>query len=99
MYFAIMSTDVPNSLPLRLPVRDQHLARLQALNEDGRLLLAGPHQANDDAEQAQPAFTGSFVVAQFDSLSAAQDWADADPYIKAGDQAQVVVKPFLAGLP
>lgn len=99
MYFAIMATDVPESLSLRLPVRDRHLARLHELNDSGRLLLAGPHPATDEAEPAQPAFTGSLVVAQFDSLKAAQAWADADPYIEAGVYAHVVVKPYLPVLP
>ncbi|WP_223787674.1 YciI family protein [Marinicella meishanensis] len=99
MYFAIMATDVPNSLSLRMPVREQHLARLHELKAAGRLLLAGPHPATDEAEPAELAFTGSLVVAEFDSLSAAQSWADADPYIEAGVYAQVVVKPYLPVLP
>ncbi len=99
MYFAIISTDVPDSLPLRITVRDQHLARLHALNEAERLLIAGPHPATDEANPAQPAFTGSLVVAEFASLKEAQAWADADPYIQAGVYAQVVVKPYLKVLP
>ncbi len=99
MYFAIIATDVADSLALRLAVRDKHLARLHELNEAGRLLIAGPHPATDETNPEQPAFTGSLVVAEFDSLSAAQSWADADPYIKAGVYAEVVVKLYLKALP
>ena len=91
MYFAIISTDVPESLALRMTVRDQHLARLNDLNDQGRLLIAGPHPATDEADPEQLAFTGSLV--------AAQTWADADPYIKAGVYADVMVKPYLKVLP
>ncbi len=99
MYFAVIATDVADSLPLRMPVREQHLARLHALHEAGRLLIAGPHPATDEANPAEPAFTGSLVVAAFDSLSAAQAWAAADPYVAAGVYAEVVVKPYLKVLP
>ncbi len=99
MYFAIIATDVADSLPLRMTVRDQHLARLHELNKAGRLLIAGPHPATDEASPEEPAFTGSLVVAEFDSLQAAQTWADADPYISAGVYADVMVKPYLKVLP
>jgi hypothetical protein len=99
MYFAIIATDVPDSLPLRMTVRDLHLARLHELNAAGRLLIAGPHPATDELKPETPAFTGSLVVAEFDSLQAAQQWAGDDPYIKAGVYAQVVVKPYLKVLP
>ncbi len=99
MYFAIISTDVPDSLSLRKGVRDQHLDRLHELNELGRLLIAGPHPATDEVNPENPAFTGSLVVAEFESLSDAQSWADDDPYIKAGVYAKVVVKPYLKVLP
>ena len=99
MYFAVISTDVADSLPLRMPVRAQHLARLNELKEAKRLLIAGPHPATDEVEPEQLAFTGSLVVAEFDSLQAAQEWADADPYVAAGVYAEVVVKPFLKVLP
>lgn len=99
MYFAIISTDVADSLTLRMTVRDQHLARLHELNEAGRLLIAGPHPATDESNPEQAAFTGSLVVAEFDSLVSAQKWADDDPYIKAGVYAMVTVKPFLKVLP
>jgi len=99
MYFAIIATDVPDSLKLRMPVRELHLARLHELNKNGRLLIAGPHPATDEAEPEKPAFTGSLVVAEFESLGDAESWANDDPYIKAGVYASVVVKPFLKVLP
>lgn len=99
MLFAIISTDVKNSLEKRLPVREAHIARLKALDEAGRLVLAGPHPATDEKEPTELAFTGSLVVAEFESLSAAQSWADQDPYVDAGVYAEVVVKPFLQVLP
>ncbi len=99
MYFAIISQDVPDSLPLRKTAREQHLARLHELNEAGRLMIAGPHPATDEAQPAELAFTGSLVVAEFESLQAAQDWADADPYVAAGVYAHVLVKPYLKVLP
>lgn len=99
MYFAIIATDVKNSLSLRMPVREDHLARLHALNDEGRLLIAGPHPATDEENPTTPAFTGSLVIAEFDSLSAAQSWADDDPYIVAGVYSKVTVKPYLKVLP
>jgi len=99
MYYAIISEDVSDSLPLRQQARADHLARLQALRDAGRLLLAGPHPAVDSLEPGDAGFTGSLVVAEFDSLAAAQNWADADPYIAAGVYAQVTVKPFKKVLP
>lgn len=94
MLYAIISQDVDNSLDKRLAARPDHLARLQALQEDGRLLLAGPHPAIDSEDPGSAGFTGSLVVAEFASLTDARDWADADPYIAAGVYAQVQVKPF-----
>ncbi|MBU2098596.1 MAG: YciI family protein [Gammaproteobacteria bacterium] len=99
MYYAIISEDVTNSLPLRLSVRPQHVARLEALNSEGRLLVAGPHPATDSDNPGDAGFTGSLVIAAFDSLQAAQDWADADPYVAAGVYRNVVVKPFKKVLP
>jgi len=99
MYFAIIATDVPNSLDLRKQVREQHLKRLHQLNEEGRLLIAGPHPETDETHPSQASFTGSLVVATFDSLHDAQKWADNDPYVEAGVYAQVVVKPFMKVLP
>ncbi|WP_053980712.1 YciI family protein [Marinagarivorans algicola] len=98
MYYAIISEDVANSLPLRQGARPAHLARLETLNAQQRLLLAGPHPASD-AVDAEPAFTGSLVVAEFESLQAAQQWANADPYVSAGVYAKVTVKPFKQVLP
>ena len=99
MFYAIISEDVANSLPLRKQAREAHLARLQTLKEQGRLLLAGPHPAIDSEEPSDSGFTGSLVVAEFESLEAAQQWADADPYIDAGVYAGVKVKPFKKVLP
>lgn len=99
MFYAIISEDAANSLPLRKQAREAHLARLQTLKEQGRLLLAGPHPAIDSEEPGDSGFTGSLVVAEFESLEAAQQWADADPYIEAGVYAGVKVKPFKKVLP
>jgi len=99
MYYAIISEDVENSLALRQSARPAHLERLQALKSEGRLLVAGPHPAIDTPEPGDAGFTGSLVVAEFDSLEAAQAWADADPYIEAGVYQKVTVKPFKAVLP
>ncbi len=94
MLYAIIAQDVDNSLPARLKARPDHLARLQSLQDEGRLLLAGPHPAIDSNDPGDAGFSGSLVVAEFDSLEAAKSWADADPYIKAGVYQQVTVKPF-----
>ncbi len=99
MYYAIISEDVENSLEDRLAARPDHLARLVALKEAGRLLIAGPHPAIDSEDPGQAGFTGSLVVAEFDSLVEAQSWADEDPYIAAGVYAKVVVKPYKKVLP
>lgn len=94
MYYAIISEDVENSLEKRKSARPEHVARLEALQEQGRLLTAGPHP-NIDSEDPGPAgFSGSLIVAEFASLEEAQDWADADPYIAAGVYRQVTVKPY-----
>ncbi|HLT62970.1 MAG TPA: YciI family protein [Pseudohongiella sp.] len=94
MLYAIISEDVANSLPLRMPVRPQHLARLEKLKEEGRLVLAGPHPAIDSENPGDAGFTGSLVVARFDSLEEAQAWAESDPYADAGVYKSVIVKPF-----
>lgn len=94
MLYAIIGEDVENSLEKRLSVRPAHLARLQALQNAGKLVLAGPHPAVDSNDPGAAGFTGSLIVAEFDSLQQAQQWADADPYIAAGMYAHVVVKPF-----
>ncbi len=99
MYYAIISEDVEDSLPLRSPARPAHIARLNALKDEGRLLVAGPHPALDTPEPGDAGFTGSLVIAEFDSLESAQAWADADPYVEAGVYQQVTVKPFKAVLP
>ena len=99
MWYAIISQDIENSLPLRKQARPAHLERLEALKNEGRLLIAGPHPAMDSEDPGEAGFTGSLVVAEFDSLDAAQAWADADPYVAAGVYASVVVKPFKKVLP
>jgi len=99
MLYAIMSQDVDNSLSLRQSARPAHVERLQNLKKLGRLVLAGPHPAIDNEEPGDTGFTGSLIVAEFDSLEAAQSWADADPYIAAGVYQSVVVKPFKKVLP
>lgn len=99
MYYAIISEDVENSLPLRQTARPAHVERLQKLKEEGRLLLAGPHPAIDTPDPGNAGFSGSLVVAEFDSLVAAQAWADSDPYMDAGVYSKVTVKPFKVVLP
>lgn len=94
MLYAIISEDVADSLEKRLSVRPAHLKRLQELQDAGRLILAGPHPSIDSDNPGAAGFTGSLVVAEFDSLTAAQQWADVDPYIDAGVYAKVTVKPF-----
>lgn len=94
MLYAIISEDVADSLQKRLSVRPAHLERLQALQDAGRLILAGPHPAIDSENPAEAGFTGSLVVAEFASLEDAQNWANSDPYLDAGIYARVVVKPF-----
>ncbi|HEX7763939.1 MAG TPA: YciI family protein [Cellvibrio sp.] len=99
MYYAIISEDIANSLDKRKAARPAHLARLQQLTDEGRLLIAGPHPAIDNENSGDAGFTGSLVVAEFNSLQDAQAWADADPYIAAGVYAKVIVKPFKKVLP
>ena len=94
MLYAIISVDVADSLEKRLSARPAHLKRLQLLQDEGRLALAGPHPAVDNDNPGDAGFTGSLVVAEFDSLAAARKWADADPYNAAGVYANVTVKPF-----
>jgi uncharacterized protein len=94
MLYAIISEDLPGTLEKRLAARPDHLARLEALKNAGRLTLAGPHPAIDSDNPGEQGFTGSLVVAEFDSLDAACAWADADPYLTAGVYARVTVKPF-----
>lgn len=94
MLYAIISQDRDNSLQARLAARPDHLARLQALQDAGQLVLAGPHPAIDNEDPGSAGFSGSLVVAEFASLEQARQWADADPYLAAGVYAQVTVKPF-----
>ncbi|PUB80280.1 MAG: hypothetical protein DBP02_21020 [gamma proteobacterium symbiont of Ctena orbiculata] len=99
MYYAIIAEDRDDSLEQRLKARGDHLARLKQLQDEGRLLLAGPHPMIDSEEPGSAGFSGSLIVAEFDSLESAKAWADADPYIEAGVYARVQVKPFKKVLP
>lgn len=99
MLYVINGEDIPGSLEKRLAVRPEHLKRLQALQDDGRLILAGPYPAIDSQDPGTAGFSGSLIVAEFDSLGAAQAWADTDPYVSAGVYAKVTVKPFKKVLP
>ena len=99
MWYAIISQDIAHSLALRLEHRPAHLDRLKRLTEQGRLLIAGPHPALDTEDPGEAGFTGSLVVAEFDSLQAAQEWADADPFVLKGVYEKVIVKPFKKVLP
>jgi hypothetical protein len=94
VFYAIIAEDREDSLEQRLKTRPAHLQRLQALQEEGRLLLAGPHPAIDAEDPGTAGFTGSLVVAEFPDLKSAQQWADGDPYIAAGVYARVTIKPF-----
>ncbi|NIC05038.1 YciI family protein [Billgrantia bachuensis] len=99
MLYAIISEDVKNSLERRLAARPDHLARLEKLRDEGRLVLAGPHPAVDAENPGDAGFSGSLVIAEFDNLETAQAWADADPYMIAGVYAKATVKPFKKVLP
>ncbi|MBL4571909.1 MAG: YciI family protein [Gammaproteobacteria bacterium] len=94
MHYAIMSEDIPDSLEKRKAARSAHIDRLNKLASQDRLLVAGPHPAIDSSEPGEAGFSGSLVIAEFDSLDQAQAWADADPYVAAGIYQRVVVKPF-----
>ncbi len=98
MLYAIIGRDAENSLPARKAARPAHIERLRELQKEGRLVLAGPFPAAD-APDISGGVTGSLLVLQFDSLQAAQAWADADPYVAAGVYADVTIKPFLKALP
>lgn len=99
MLYSIVATDVANSLALRASVRPKHIERLNQLKDSGRLTLAGPNPAIDSPDPGDSGFTGSIIIAEFDSLDAAKSWADADPYIEAGVYKHVEVKPFKLVLP
>ena len=99
MLYSIVGIDHPNSLQARMAVRGEHVARLSELRDQGRLIIAGPNPAIDSEDPGEAGFSGSLIIAEFDSLQAAQEWADADPYIKSGAYASVSVKPFKKVLP
>ncbi len=99
MLYMIHGTDIADSLTQRLAARPAHVARLKQLQDQGRLLLAGPLPAVDSNDPGPAGFSGSLIVAEFDSLTAAHAWADADPYVAAGVYAHVEVKPFRKVLP
>lgn len=94
MWYVIFAQDAPNSLASRLEARPAHLARLQQLQDEGRLLTAGPMPAIDTENPGEAGFTGSTVIAEFESLTAAKQWAENDPYVTAGVYTNVTVKPF-----
>ena len=99
MYYLVYSEDIENSLSKRMSVREDHLARLRDLQNQGRLLVAGPCPAIDSENPGEAGFTGSLIIAEFDSLIDAQAWADCDPYIAAGVYKNVTVKPYKKVLP
>lgn len=99
MLYLVYSEDVENSLALRLSVRENHLARLKDLQAQGRLIVAGPCPAIDSENPGDAGFTGSLIIAEFDNLTDAQNWADQDPYIAAGVYKNVTVKPYKKVLP
>ena len=99
MLYAIIAQDIENSFTKRMGVRPSHVARLNELKDEGRLILAGPHPTIDVSEPGDAGFSGSLVVAEFDDLQKAREWADADPYVAAGVYSSVVVKPFNKVLP
>jgi uncharacterized protein YciI len=99
MLYTIIAEDVPNSLESRLANRPPHLERLKQLQAEGRLLLAGPFPAIDSIDPGSAGFSGSLIVAEFDSLEDARRWADADPYVAAGVFGHIIVKPFMKTLP
>ncbi len=99
MFYAVISQDIENSLALRIGARADHLARLNSLKNQGRLILAGPHPSIDSDDPGEAGFSGSLVVAEFDSLEDAKKWAHDDPYMAAGVYQSVTVKPFKKVLP
>jgi len=99
MLYAIISEDIENSLKKRLKARPAHLERVQKLVDEGRLIIGGPHPAIDSEDPGPNGFTGSLIIAEFDSLEAAKEWANDDPYVKAGVYRNVTVKPFKKVLP
>lgn len=99
MLYAIMGRDLDGSLGKRMAARPAHVQRLRELQQAGRLILAGPHPAIDTADPGPAGFTGSLIVAEFESIDDARSWADQDPYAAAGVYAEVIIKPFKKVLP
>ena len=99
MLYAIISQDVEDSVTKRIGARPDHIARLNQLKDEGRLILAGPHPAIDSIDPGDAGFTGSLIVAEFENLKEARSWADADPYVAAGVYSSVIVKNFNKVLP
>jgi uncharacterized protein YciI len=99
MWYAIIAEDVSNSLEKRINARSAHLARLAELQNQGRLLLAGPFPAIDSLDPGAAGYSGSLIVVEFSDLAAAKSWADADPFVSAGVYKSVIVKPFRKTLP
>ena len=99
MLYAIIAQDIENSLSKRMGARPSHVERLNELKDEGRLILAGPHPSIDVSEPGEAGFSGSLIVAEFDDLQKAREWADADPYVAVGVYSSVVVKPFNKVLP
>ncbi len=99
MYYALIGEDAPGTLAARLAARPAHVARLEALRDEGRLLLAGPMPAIDSPDPGPAGFTGSLIVAEFDSLASAEAWAQDDPYVRQGVFARTTVRPFRKTLP
>jgi len=99
MLYAIIAEDTPNSLEKRIAARPAHLARLTELQNEGRLILAGPMPAIDSVDPGLAGYSGSLIVAEFSDLAAASAWAEADPFVSAGVYAQIIVKPFRKTLP
>ena len=99
MWYAIIAEDTPDSLEKRMAARPEHLARLQQMQDEARLLLAGPFPAIDSIDPGNAGYSGSLIIAAFANLEAARTWAEADPFVKAGVYARVTVKPFRKTLP
>ncbi len=99
MWYVIIGKDIENSLQLRMETRDSHLARLNDLTEQGRILVAGPIPVIDNEDPGEAGFSGSVIIAEFESLENAKDWANQDPYVKAGVFKEITVKPFKKVIP